>query len=902
MDSSKINLLEKLITAEVTCMFTNIPTEAEIESIANKYKLTIGGTDEECKQAIKNIHSKMSITLDEGILIKGDTEFVQWYDSRRAELEFKFWNRYKDYLLLKKDWSENVVNTIDKVSNDIVSLLGNPMEKGPWKRRGLVIGDVQSGKTANFTAICNKAVDVGYDVIIVLTGTLESLRRQTQERQDSDLVGLDSFKLLNNNGKENRLVGVGEIDKSIRLMTFTSTRSDFRTNIVDNIGLSLESCKDTALFVVKKNKKVLENLENWLKYHNANENGQINSSVLIIDDESDNASVNTSEEENPTAINRCIRNLLNCFTKESYVAVTATPYANIFINDETASGAEEMYGQDLFPKDFIYCLAAPSNYIGAKDIFLRDGKYYNSLEVIDDAGEYLQLKHKSTDLIEDVPDSLRDAVYHFILVNAIRDYRGEENTHRSMLVNVSRFTNIQNQFAQYLEEWIEELKRNINNFANLTDEESLKNKYIKDLKNIWNKFNFISTSGCTWETIRKKYLAKAIFTIKVQAVNQSSSSKNLDYNLYKSNGYRVIAVGGNSLSRGITLEGLCTTYFYRNSQTYDTLMQMGRWFGYRSGYEDLFKIWMTIDAIDWYGTICEATEELKNEIQKMNNKNFTPKEFGLRVKEDPASLIVTAKNKMKNTQVLERDIDVSGRVLETVSIDCKNMVIKGNFNLILSELKAIKDVNVEKFGKSTVVRNLSKEQILNIVNNFNIPLVNISFNQEAIVDYIIKSEHLENWDLIIPGGSTKKVIDINLGGTDIKIEKEQRKLKYENKFINVYKTNGRIITGESLKIGLTQERIDKVKERVRRIDPKGKVMNSDYLYEGRNPLIFIHFIEATEVEKVPENIKFPEDTFVALSLGFPMTSNYDKKKAKARYRINMVAVKQLFDFDEDDDI
>ncbi|MGH4125492.1 MAG: Z1 domain-containing protein [Clostridium sp.] len=906
VNNNNVKAFESIIKGQILHLYKeNSITEAQVLEIANRSRIIIQVSDEEFEQAIKNIHSNMSITMDEGVLIKGDEEYIEWYDSRRADIELKFWDRYKEYLTIKKGWSEGVINTIDKVSNDIVALLGDPKAEGSWKRRGLVIGDVQSGKTANFTAICNKATDVGYDAIIILTGTIESLRKQTQERQDTDLVGFDSFKLLNDKGVANRRIGVGEINKQIRLNTFTSTRSDFRSAIVDNVGWSLDQNGNTALFVVKKNKRILENLERWLKHHNADENGMINNSVLIIDDESDNASVNTKEEEDPAAINKCIRNLLKCFNRQSYVAVTATPYANIFINDESSESVEDIFGQDLFPKDFICCLAPPSNYIGAKDIFLSDGKYYDSLEVIDDAEEIIPIKHKSSFQISDIPDSLRDAVYYFILVNAVRDKDGDTNSHRSMLVNVSRFTNVQNQLADYLGDWLELIRRNLNGFACLPIKESIKNQYIKDIYEIWEKYDFGKNSRYKWEEIRGKYLIKSIFTIKVQAVNQSTRAMSLDYSQYKNEGLRVIAVGGNSLSRGLTLEGLCTTYFYRNSQAYDTLMQMGRWFGYRPGYDHLFRIWMTPTAIEWYGTICSATEELKREIKKMNRRKFTPKEFGLRVKENPASLIVTARNKMRHTQVIVQDIDISGRVIESVNIEAKTKVLKQNFNTIkgfLSEING-KKIEQEKAVDLIILRDVDKRLVEDLIFKLITPdanLNNLAYNKNTLIDYIDNSTHLGKWDIVIPKG-TKSELEINIDNKSFYIKKEKRALTEEGKFISVYKKNGRIITGGSLTAGLSDDVKERIENQVKANDPEEKVTDSDYLYIGRNPLLFIHFIDTADFVNKSSDIEFEKDTFAAISLAFPMTSEYDKQKAIARYRINTVAIKQQFSYEEDDE-
>ncbi|NFO11877.1 endonuclease [Clostridium botulinum] len=899
MERTKI--LENMVTLQLKLDFgdENITKDA-VEKTVKKIGKSNDFNEEECRKVSQNIYSKMNISMEDGILIKGDSPFVEWYNLRRSDIDFKFWNRYRDYLLYRKGWNEKVVNVIDNVSNDILSMLGDPDSKESWKRRGLVIGDVQSGKTANFTAICNKAVDCGYKVIIILTGMLESLRIQTQDRQDTDLVGIESFGLLNENGKSLKFKGVGELDESIRVMTFTSTMNDFKSTIVNNIGLSLKSCSDTALFVVKKNKSILENLEKWLKLYNADKNGIIDNSVLIIDDECDNASVNTKTEEDPTTINKCIRNLLSCFTKQSYVAVTATPYANIFINPEMSEDTKEMYGQDLFPRDFIYCLSTPSNYIGAKDIFLKDGKYYNSLEKIDDAERILPLKHKNDYILHDIPKSLRESIYYFILITSIRDCKGQENEHASMLVNLSRFTNVQNQFATYIEQLIKELQRNINNFSKLEFLESNKNKFIKELYYVWNKFNLEDTSGYSWDKIRKNHLAKSLNRINVQVVNQSSVKKGLPYNLHPE-GYRVIAVGGNSLARGITLEGLCTTYFYRNSQTYDTLMQMGRWFGYRSGFEDLFKIWMLDSAIDWYETICTATEELKALIERMNNNNLTPEVFGLKVREDPASLIVTARNKMKNTKAVEQYIDLSGRIVETIKVDNNENILNNNLKLVKSWTEKLMTNNtLNNSGNNIIYKNVNKEEILDLISNFNSAQSYLVYNQDAISEYISNSSNLSRWDVIIPQVKKKsKTLKLKVQNKIVDLKKEIRQLNVDDepKFIKIYKENGRILTGNNLEIGLDEETLNYISE-LRENNPDIRITSNYYLHEGRNPLLYIHFIDS---EKFKENIKINDDTFVALSLGFPVTNENEKTKVKVRYRLNLVAVKETFDFEEEDD-
>ena len=254
---------------------------------------------------------------------------------------------------------EGVIGTaLDRVTDDILDLLGNPVQEGSWGRRGLVVGDVQSGKTATYTALCCKAGDAGYRRVILMTGTLESLRRQTQERLDEGFVGLDSSGELTPI-RTSRAVGVGLIDPRKAAGVFTSRDKDFNKTLLNALGFRLDILQNPVLVVVKKNKRILENLEKWLTEFNAGPNQKIDAPVLVIDDEADSASVNTRPaNEDPTAINRRIRSLLRLFTHSSYVGFTATPFANVFIDPDTDP---EMLESDLFPRDFIYSLEAPSN-------------------------------------------------------------------------------------------------------------------------------------------------------------------------------------------------------------------------------------------------------------------------------------------------------------------------------------------------------------------------------------------------------------------------------------------------------------------------------------------------------------------------------------------------------------
>ena len=473
-----------------------------------------------------------------------------------------YWSRYAKYLLLNEGWNQEVIDTLGDVSDTILDLCGNPEEPGAWKRKGLILGDIQSGKTSNYLALCNKAADAGYKVIILLTGTLESLRKQTQERVDAGFVGLNSRNILQKN-PEKKYVGVGSIDSNRCAYQFTSVLSDFNSAKLQALNFTIKGLGEPVILVLKKNKSILDNLATWLRTRNTSNTGEkIDLPLLLIDDEADNASINTNKPDlKPTAINEGIVNVLKLFNRSSYVAVTATPFANIFIDPDLDKGADEF---NLFPSDFIYSLSAPTNYIGARRIFSEESEYYSALETIEDVlldadhGTYVfRSKARSAHVVPFLPQSLKDAIQYFLLVNTVRDLSGNIKTHRSMLINVSQYVNVQNQLFDMVSDYLKKLITKIQSYSKLSEKEALQVPELKDLNRLWENYQLSSITGYSWKDVQSS-LYESVSPIVTRLVNQKSKEKGierLDYDPYKENGLRVIAIGGNSLSRGLTLEG-----------------------------------------------------------------------------------------------------------------------------------------------------------------------------------------------------------------------------------------------------------------------------------------------------------------------------------------------------------
>lgn len=917
MSISKAEILESLISTTINAEYPDVPpTEAifdeKVEELRKSLALLYPVSDEEFAEIKRKIKANIVVKMDLGVLIKDRQQHQPWLSGRRESLDFFFWNRYKTYLEQVKHWNPRVTGNLGRVSDEIVDYLGDPANDAPFQRRGLVLGDVQSGKTANYTAICNKAADSGYRVIIILAGTMENLRQQTQERLDAEFSGRMSQYLLDPKQEiENVPVGVGKYGQEKQIATFTSVTKDFDKNIIRALKLSLHNVNTSVLFVIKKNKSILNNLIKWLKSNNLDTRGAINLPMLLIDDEADNASVNTKkEDEDPTAINDAIRRLLKLFRQASYLGITATPYANIFINPETET---DMQGDDLFPRDFIYSLAPPTNYIGAENIFGERAQFADSLMEIypQEMDDFFPFNHKKNLVVDELPPSMKEAMAYFLLVNGIRDVRGDIREHRSMMIHVSRFTDVQNQISGLVYNWVETVQSDVRNFGSLTEWESDKIMNIAYLKAVWNKHKLsekVGTNGhpMQWHEFLSVYLFKAIAPIVVRSVNQKSSSTGLDYHCNKEKGLRVIAVGGNSLSRGLTLEGLCVTYFYRRSQMYDTLLQMGRWFGYRPGYDDLFKIWISIDAIDWYGYITAAAEELKLEITRMRDESQTPMQFGLKVRQDPASLIVTARNKMRAATPVKRPITVSGRLLETPRLRADENSLQQNEETFKDFVKRLPEIghSVKRDGTNYFWEGVSKDEVEQLIRDFKTHPWHLSFQGTALADFIRDCKDMGNWDVVIAEGGGSKV-NLDYGETVLNISSESRIIKATKDQISISGTKVRVGAGGVAKLGLNEQQRTEAEEKFRRENGEKYIPDSAYLRINRNPILMLHVIavDRTKVDdkgnlktQIGEGCVVP-DYLYALGIGIPEIGN----ERIAYYMVNMVELRNYYDAEEDED-
>ena len=878
-------------------------------------------TPEERAQVIAELHSKLFVKIDRGHFVK-EKDHTPWYMAAKAELPAKFWDRYRLYLLKEKHWNGDTVNELDKTTDEVMDLLGNPNQSEGFMRRGLCIGDVQSGKTSTYIGLINKAADANYRVIILLTGTIEKLRRQTQQRIDEGFIGLDSYAFTLE--RDNVKVGVGAIDESTSGWAVTSTTSDFNAATAKKVVGQLANISAPVIFVLKKNKSVLEKLEHWLRFYNANKTTKkIDLPMLLIDDEADNASVNTKADD-VTAINKGIRKLLALFEKANYVGFTATPYANVFIDPDSE---EEMLKHDLFPRDFIYALEAPSNYIGARTIFGEDAPYGYMLESNDDCENALPIVHKKEDTLQFIPESLKEALAAFFIANAVRDLRGDTKSHRTMMINISCFIAVQNQITKVVDGYVRDWKREIHNYY-LTGAKALRYESFSFIKKVFDKYfahfadnpAFSKLKHFTWEQIQE-VLYPAISRIEVRTINGGNAPKNLDYERYEvapdDIGLRLIAVGGLSLSRGLTLEGLCTSYFYRNSSMYDTLMQMGRWFGYRGNYQDMCKIWMPEVSMAWYSYISAATDELRAEVRRMQNENMTPADFGLAVRSDIQGLMVTARNKMRSAKDYETVINFSGEVVETKYVHSAVDVLRHNYEETEAFLQNLQmNYPIHQNDPTLAVKhpqilNVKKDTIIDYLRGFSAHTMNAGtgFVIHELVDMFAEDESgvFDEWDVLIAGGSTVSP-QISFAGMSIHPVNRSFAYRKDTKSLQMSGKNSRLGSKDLAKGGLKKDEVAKMEAGH---ESEKSFSESFYFKTGykRRPLLVVYPVkldytrkageddeQAKTKEAIAKAIDFP---VVGLSVGVPLING--KERVRIKYKINQQKWLEIFGADDPDD-
>ena len=714
--------IEKLVEDTLDSLIQKIPNFEVLETDIKNLKFIL--------------RNMFNISIDEEFIVLKNPDAIRWFDNKKSEIEWTRWNAYKA-MLLSQARPVDGIDSNEEVIDNILDYSGDPTLPGPWARKGLVMGNVQSGKTENYLGLVNKAIDAGYKVIIILGGHLVDLRKQTQKRVDEGVLGRESRHIIEPNTAVGP-VGVGlYVDKdtgttTLKVNTGTTTIGDFNQRSAETMGVDLNS-PIPIVFTIRKGPAGMKRLYDWIRTHHflSPENGtKMDVPLLLIDDEADYASINTKHhKEEVTATNDAIRNLLSLFSKNTYVGYTATPFANIFIDPDDNLYSDE---DDLFPSDFMIKIPTPSTYMGQEHFFGTDTTEEDKdLPIIeigdeDDSGFEEIYELKKYDYISFIPESLKQAIRTFIIVIAIRSIRGEKNSHNTMLVNISHLKLHQNRLESLIGQYRKDIYKAIDSFSDLSAEDARKSPLINDIEET---FNDVFDVEEEYDEILSK-LREAAGKVKVWAINQSQGAENkkLDYEIHKEHGLNVIVIGGHKLSRGLTLEGLSISYFVRNSKAYDTLMQMCRWFGYRPTYKELCKVYLPKESQIWYSFIASAIRELYGELDLMAKAELRPKDFGLKVREHPGAMIITAKNKIGSADSEIRSQSLWGQVQRRFRFNSSMEVNESNLRYAESFIDKLfiqtsdyANYPKDNEGKPFVFPNVEYSDLIDFIKNIALP-------------------------------------------------------------------------------------------------------------------------------------------------------------------------------------
>lgn len=692
----------------------------------------------------------------------------EWYDECLAKnnnpMEGYYWKSLEKFLsgeLIEKYGATEagkIVKSIDLATYSIMEKLANPLRRN-FNYKGLVVGYVQSGKTANFTSLIAKAADTGYKFIIVLSGIHSILRRQTQIRLDKELTGKNDLQInesfisqppllkkwnrLTNAAANKRITKQGEVK--------ISDIGEFGLKNIDPFN-DLCNIETPTIAIIKKNVSVLNKLIEYIS--KSSQESRASMPVLIIDDEADQASINGNAnkpdpETDPTATNNRIRKILSLFPRVCYVGYTATPFANVLIDMDTD---HNKLSYDLYPRNFIVSLPEPEGYFGSSKIF-QGNLSDNIVKSTNDTESIL--------LNQGITEDLSCAIDTFIISCAIRNLRNDKSKPMSMLIHVSRLTHIHSILNEIVTDYVTTIKGRYNNHThNPILRKQFENSwigFIGDSENICRelkKENLIPDFTEIWDEIENVFKA-----LKVLELNASSDDK-LDYTTGEE--IKVIAIGGNQLSRGLTLEGLMTSYYLRASDQYDTLLQMGRWFGYRNGYEDLTRVFTSKLIWDYFSHLAIVEEELRSDIRRYDGPDNTPADLAVTIRTH-SRLAVTASNKLGAAQT--RQTSYSDSLNQTFKFPLDNPD-KLQSNLKLGEVFIKKVSETSEFKESWVkgvfisTSNFSSEFIINNFfdkYNFEDRFNGSGLDKDGLRLYIIRNKfELKNWKIALAGNSQGK--------------------------------------------------------------------------------------------------------------------------------------------------
>lgn len=732
----------------------------QLELMLQRDALGIDSAGQQIKSSFPGLTAEQSTLIDEAVeglrrreagliklfpvpIITSRTQ-SRWYLGPRANASPN-WYAYKDHLL-RKGWGEVAVSSIDQASTRITNELLCPNTDIEGRFQGLVLGYVQSGKTASMAATIAKAADSGYRMVIILAGLTNILRQQTQRRLEADIV---------NHNPERWWVG-------------TTEEKDFR--LEKGIKLPTLEHGKCALLIVKKNPAVLRRLKRAMSQLSELERKRI--PTFIIDDECDQASINTSAYRSAVSrINGLIRDICQKLPRVTYVGYTATPYANILMAETSVDGS-----RDLYPSEFIVSLAEPEGYFGVRKLFAdeqgadRESELPYIRRVPDEDATSLQpISRKDRDLFSPVlTSSLRTACDYFLLSMAARAHRGQAEQHCCMLIHTTIYAVCHRRLRTLVRnEWLGPLLQDLRT-DNVTRYEELRTLWQRESCSLESEQRIqldCPDSVEEFDQLRSHLLCAAESISIIVENSESELSERLDF--AGAQAVHTIVIGGNVLARGLTIEGLVCSFFIRSTNQYDTLMQMGRWFGYRKGYEDLPRIWITRELDNAFRDLVNVEDLIRAEITEITRKGWTPADLAIRVPQI-ASLSITARNKLVMENLEQCDVSYYGSHEQTIGFPVSNEFHGSNWEageLLLQEAIRQGVSPPEAKGSSLLFSEVNHRHVVRFLRNYNLEKEAMKGIREFVESELDAAEEcMETWNIAIVGASGGR--KISFGGLD----------------------------------------------------------------------------------------------------------------------------------------
>lgn len=712
-------MLRKSLPGSASIEMAAATVKQDLEAAVGVFSPEMESSLGEAVQIVRKEYDSIEILKIHSIMAKRP----DWYHGPKPG--DRHWPALKSYITDTLHWSEDTASSIDASSNEVVSLLADPGQT-EFSCRGLVVGYVQSGKTANMTAVIAKAIDAGYDTILILAGMTDKLRQQTQSRLEKDLVN--------------------RIPVAWQRLTSSDIHGDFQQPMHGG----LLSHQDKAqIAVVKKNvgplKKLLQTIESTLPITLRKLR------VLVIDDECDQASVNSASGElDITKINELIRSILARLPRVSYVGYTATPFANVLIRPFPNDGSDL---DDLYPKDFITALPLPKDYFGPEKLFGRppvdaenpddEDEGLDMIRTVPEADAQMLQPARAKDrggFQPQLPLSMKKAILYFIACCAARRARGDDDKHMSMLVHTSAFVILHERVATLIKGWLEVISAELANRSGPCS---------RLLEEVWQEERGrlpAGVSGARQISVDEVFvnIAPVLDNLEVPVENGSSDDR-IDYSGPPKT---YVVVGGTVLARGLTLEGLMVSYFLRTANQYDTLLQMGRWFGYRPNYEDLPRIWMPDSLHVQFRALAGIEAEIREDIDEYVRRKVTPMEFAVRIRSIPG-MAITAAAKMKSAT--KCGISYSGEHVQTIRFDrCDANLITTNWQAgsdLVSQAAQLGKIDQGANGQR-LFRDVPKAAVVQFFRKYSVHPQHRELATSLLLGFLETSNaSLSNWDI-----------------------------------------------------------------------------------------------------------------------------------------------------------